>query len=405
MKEPAELAEELAQATALSAASRWGEAAEAWGRVHGRAMRSGDLELAQRGASERVEALRRDDRPAQMLDALGAALALVEGDARTPLEVQVVAAMADIGQLRGAARRASELLARTTRPGTRLVVADTLAGVLLSRGDLLGLSNLVEQLEAEARGPARLSARFRRAQLERMQGQLDAAAQGFIEVHETLAPHPAAAAAAGGALAELADICLIKGEFDECFAFLGGAAQHFQQARRRAALFQLEAERALAVLTSGANFLPGLLDDHVEYAGSRGLVLLEARARLARGLCRVAGGSEAAWSDLDAAVLLADTAGAPLLAGRARLERFHAGLGEEGGVASTEDLRRAVEDLTGDRVWHSRAMVVLAEALMSRRPAEAIELVGRAMCRFQAMDLGEDEAACKRVLATAGRKS
>jgi len=400
MKPEAQLAEELAKATALAADSRWGEAADAWARVHKSAMRLGDLQAAQRGANERVEALRRDDRPAQMLSALEDALGLSEGPTRVALEVQVVAAMADIGQLRSAARHAAELLARTTDAGTRLVVADTLAGVLLSRGDLLGLSNLIEQLEAEARGGAVLAARYRRAQLERMQGELDGAAEGFIAVHQALAPHPQAAAAAGGALCALADVCLIKGEWDECFAFLDGAAQHFQQGRRRAALFQLEAQRAMAVLSSGANFLPGLLDEPVEYASSRGLVLLEARARLARGLARVVGGSDAAWSDLDAAVLLAETAGAPMLAGRARLERFHADYGEEGGEPTVEDLRKAVEDLTGDRVWHSRAMVVLAEAVSPTRVAEAIELSGRAMCRFQAMDLEEDEAAAKRVIAS-----
>ena len=286
-----------------------------------------------------------------------------------------------------------------TTPGLRLVVADTLAGVLLSRGDLLGLANLVEQLEAEARGGAVLAARFRRAQLQRMQGQLDDAAEGFIQIHQVLADHPQAAAAAGGALCELADICLIKGEFDECFAFLGGAAGHFQESRRRAALFQLEAERAMAVLTSGATFLPGLLDGPVDYAGSRGLVLLEARTRLARGLCRVAGGSDAAWADLDAAVLLAETAGAPILAGRARLERFLAGFGEEGGERTVDDLRQAMEDLTGDRVWHSRAMVLLGQAVAATRPGEAIELAGRALCRFQAMALSEDERSASRVLA------
>lgn len=403
MKPPAELTEELASATAHTEASRWGEAADAWGRLHGKAMQCGELGLAQRGATERVDALRRDDRPAQMLSALEDALALAEGDARAPLEVQVVAAMADIGQLTSAARHAGELLARTTHSGTRLVVADTLAGVLLSRGDLLGLSNLVEQLEAEARGGAVLAARFRRAQLQRMQGQLDLAAEGFIEVHRTLEPYPQAAAAAGGALSELADICLIKGEFDECFAFLGGAARHFGESRRRAALFQIEVQRAMAVLTSGATFLPGLLDPIVDYALARGLVLLEARARLARGLCRDAGGSDAAWSDLDAAVLLAQTAGAPMLVGRARLERFHAGFGEEGSEATLDQLRAAVEDLTGDRVWHSRAMVSLAERVVKTRPAEAIENVGRAMCRFQAMGLDEDEARCKEVLSRLGR--
>ena len=58
-----------------------------------------------------------------------------------------------------------------------------------------------------------------------------------------------------------------------------------------------------------------------------------------------------------------------------------------------------MEDLTGDRVWHSRAMVLLGQAVAATRPGEAIELAGRALCRFQAMALSEDERSASRVLA------
>ena len=399
MKDAARLAEEVAQATALSSASRWGEAAEAWRRVVELAMQAGELEQARAGMSERIEALRRDDRPAAMLQVLTQAQALAEGPERVRLDVAVVAALADAGQLAAAANTATELLSRTTHPALRVVVADTLCGVLLSRGDVLGLAGLVERLGAEAQGPAQLAARFRRAQLDRMQGRLEDAADALIHVHQTLAPHPSAAAAAGAALAELADICLIKGEADEAFAFLHGAAGHFAEDGRRAASFQLEAQRAMAVLASGATtFLPGLLDGAVGFAEERGLPLLEARARLARGLCRSASGSDSAWGDLDAAILLAEHAGAPVLEGRARLERYRAGWGPDGGQAQVDELRVAVERLVGDRVWHTRASADLAFLLAKTHKAEAIERAARCIARFQAMGLEADEERVREVL-------
>lgn len=399
MKDRARLTEEVRQATELSAASRWGEAAAAWRRVVEQSMQAGELELARDAVGSEIEALRRDDRPAAMLVALRRAQGLAEGAGRIQLDLAVIAALADSGQLAAATSTATELLSRTTHPGLRVVVADTLCGVLLSRGDVLGMAGLVERLEAEAQGPAALAALFRQAQLARMQGRLVVASESLVRVHQALAPHPSAAAAAGAALAELADICLLKGEFDEAFAFLKGATGHFAEDGRRGPVFQIEAQRALAVLASGATtFLPGLLDNAVEYAEDRGLVLLEARTRLARGLCRSASGSDAAWGDLDAAVLLAEHAGSPILAGRARLERFLAGWGADGGEPRLEELRDAVEQLTGDRVWQTRAMSVLAQRLVKRRPGEAIELAGRAVARFQAMELDADEEQARRVL-------
>ncbi|MCP4808168.1 MAG: hypothetical protein GY913_31070 [Proteobacteria bacterium] len=399
MKELDAIAEEVTQATALSSSSRWSEAAEAWRRVVELSMQAGELEQARAGVNERIEALRRDDRPGAMLVVLKQAQGLAEGPGKVRLDIQIIAALADAGQLKAAASTATELLSRTTHPGLRVVVADTLCGVLLSRGDVLGLSGLVERLSAEAQGPAAIAATFRRAQLNRLQGRLEDASDALMRVHQTLAPHRSAATAAGAALTEIADICLIKGENDEAFAFLHGAAGHFAEDGRRAATFQLEAQRAMAVLSSGAmTFLPGLLDNAVAYAEDRGLPLLEARCRLARGLCRAASGSEAAWGDLDAAVLLADHAGAPILAGRARLERFLAGWGPEGAEPQLEELRDAVEHLTGDRVWHTRAMTVLATRLAKRRPGEAIELAGRAVARFQGMGLDADEAQARAVL-------
>ncbi len=396
------LAELVEIAEREQAAGAWGAAAEAWEAVRRAAVSSGRLPLARASAANAVEALRRDDRPAAMLVALKRALGLAEGSDREGLEVQLLAALLDAGQLRLAVVRGRELLARCA-PNLRLVVADTLAGALQLRGDVIGLRGLVAQLDREATGPARLAVGFRRAQLLRLQGQLDEASEELVEVHKALAERPGGQGGAAAALTELAEIATLRGQTDAAAAFLQGAADLWTQAGRRSGLYQVEAARALASLAGGATtFLPGLLDGPVDYAAERGLSLVEARCRLARGLCRHAGGSDAAWADLDAAILLADTAEAPLLGGRARLERARLGLGDEGGPVDVADIERAVELLSGDRLWQSRALMLLAQRLAEDRPDEAIRAAGTALCRFKAMGLDRDEAAARELLGGLG---
>jgi hypothetical protein len=125
--------------------------------------------------------------------------------------------------------------------------------------------------------------------------------------------------------------------------------------------------------------------------------MLEARLRLARGLCRHLSGSEVAEVDLKAAALLADTAGAPWLAGRIRLEGYRYGL------LDVDELKTAVEQLTGNQPLYARAVVNLADALLETEPTEALHLAATALARLSFMDLPEDEEAARGVLARARR--
>lgn len=388
-----ERALQVAQAAARSAS--WEAAGAAWTRVMDLAVAERDLPLARQAALQGVDALRRDDRPASILALLRRSADLAEAaDDRGVHSLFVVAALMDLGQLDLAERAGREAVASPVSERLRPVLVDTLSGVSLARGDLIGLRGLVAQLELEAQGPARPAAMFRRAQLDRLEGRLEDAERGFLLCAQALAEVPGAAGARAAALGELGELALYRRQAEVAGSFFNAASKAWEEAGRRGAQLQVEVGRALVALQSGATtYLPGLLDQPIRYAEARNLPLLEARLRLARGLCRHAVGLPSGEADLDAAILLADTADAPWLAGLVRYHRHQAGVS-----AQIDELRRAVEQLTGNLPWSCRALLALARALAPAEPEEALRLASAALCRFGAMGLDEDEAEARELV-------
>ncbi len=374
--------------------SDWSTLAELWAGVLEVARSQGDLELAQEASIRVADAYRRDDRPAATLKALKASLDLIEQPALRALqEIQLVGSLMDAGYLDVAEQLGRDLVASLDRGPVRSIALDTLAGVLLGRGNVLGLRGVVDRLQEEARGPAALSGRFRGAQLLRLQGRLNEATDDFAEVAQDLAELPGAEGGAAAAWCELAELCMLRGHADDSLVFYDRAAVAWTRAGRRVGLFTVEAGRSLAAVASGATtFLPGLLDEPVLYAEERGMPLLEARLRLARGLCRHLSGSTVASVDVEAAVMLADTAGAPYVAGRIRVE------GWSHGLLPDEELETAVEQLTGNQPWYARAVVCLADSIVATDPGRALHLAATAMARLSFMELPLDEEAARRVL-------
>ncbi|MCB9760843.1 MAG: hypothetical protein H6739_13480 [Alphaproteobacteria bacterium] len=381
---PPDLIQAVRQALGYTEGARWARAGQAWSELVDLALDHEHLDLAREAANRAVDALRRDDRPSATLQVLRRAIALADDeDAQILQQIQLAACLLDAGHLDLSEQVGREVLSATAPGPLRALAADTLAGALLARGDLVGFRGVLAQLREDASGIGVVSADFRGAQLDRLDGRLEAAAQGFAACIEALEQHPGAAGARASACAELGELALLQGDPDLAMGFFDRASEEWAQSGRRAGLFQIEGGRALAALASGATtFLPGLLDGPVAYAEERGLPLLEARLRMARGLCRYAAGSAAADADLQAAILLADTARAPYMAGRVRYERHRWGLSED-----LDELRQACDQLSGNQPWFSKATLALARALRHTDPPEALRLAGAVLCRFTAMGL------------------
>ncbi len=380
-------------------ASDWSTLAELWEGVLTQAVAQNDDELASEASIRVADALRRDDRPAATLKALKRSLDLVQQPALRALqEVQLVGALMDAGYLDVAEQLGRERVAACDAGPVRAIALDALAGVLLARGDVLGLHGVVDRLRDEAKGPTAISVRFRGGQLARLDGHVPEAAESFATVATTLAGIPGARGGEAAAWNELAELCLLRGDADDALVFFDRAAAAWTVAGRRVGLFTVEAGRSMAAVANGATtFLPGLLDGPVDYAEERGMPLLEARLRLARGLCRALSGSSVAGVDLEAALLLANTAGAPFLAGQIRLEGWRQGLFQR------SELEAAVDQLTGNQPLYARALVYLADAILEDNVAQAVHLAATALARLSFMDLPQDEAAARRVLARAQR--
>jgi len=235
------------------------------------------------------------------------------------------------------------------------VLADTLAGVLLVSGQLEALTALLEAWESwkPVHGVA---PRFRRAQLARLQGSWNPAREMLLTCVQELESNGDDSVSAKGSIwTELARVSQGQGEPEEALELLGRAGLCWQQSGRRSGAVGTEVERALVSQASeGHAYLPGGLDEYVSWSKERGLVLLEAKARLARGLCRWDGGSDGAIEDLNTAVFLAEQSGAPLLSGRARLERH-----QRSGEPVEGDLERALAELQADAVLRGRAWALL----------------------------------------------
>lgn len=391
---PSELRGLAQRAQGFAEGADWSAASLSWAELADRAIELGRVDVARAGLHEAVEALRYDDRPGACLSLLAKAIELAEGrDARAVLKLQLGAALLDSGFPELAEQETREAMALAASAPLRLVVADTLAGVLLARGDVLALRGIVAQLLAESEGITAVSAGFREAQLHRLEGRLDRARDGFTATCTALADHPRAAGPRATALSELAELELLRQDSEAALKLFQLAGQEWKRAGRKAGAYQVQAGVAQSVLESGATYLPGLLDEPIAYAESRGLPALEARLRMSRGLCRHSAGSDAADIDFEAAILLADTARSPWLAGRIRYERHRCGLSTD-----LQELMRAVDQLTGNQPWYCRASLALARASQRSNPAEAMRLAGRVLCRFSAMGLDDDRAAAEALI-------
>lgn len=358
----------LSAARAAAAAGRWAEAAdgfEAAARaLSGRAQRA----AAQEAWALAGDALRRDDRPARAARALKAALDLLpHGDGRRSLlSVSLAAVLAEAGEPIPAEILLRESVAGARELGPRLFALDQLIGTLnlLGRcseaeGPLAELGALVEQLPPAAAGLGRATVAFRRAVQLRHQGELAAADPLLEQVIAAMGARKETLGAAAAAAGERAELALARGAPEEAERWLDDAARMWTAVGRRSGLYRCEAGLVRVALAAGQTPLASALAGPVQYAGERGMALMEAELRLARGLAWARGAVRGAETELDRAVSLAERAGAALLEGRARLLRRRAGF-------LYNDLERTRACLAEDAIW--RAAAAAPQAGEARQP-------------------------------------
>ena len=105
----------------------------------------------------------------------------------------------------------------------------------------------------------------------------------------------------------------------------GRAVAAWDTAGRRPGRFGAEGLAVRIALAEGAMVMPAVLDNPIDFAVDRSMVLLEAELRVARGRARAQLSQAGASEDFDTAVAHAETAEARFLEGRARLWRRAAG--------------------------------------------------------------------------------
>ncbi len=267
----------IAEAQRAATEGEWDRVGELMGALCERAIRDGDRAMAGSAAVSEADALRRAERPGEATRAIRRALDLVDDpETRALQELQFIAVLLDTGRLDIAEQIGRERVAACPPGPYRTLALDSLCGVLLSRGDVAGLASLVVQLEGEAEGPMSVAARFRRAQLDRLGGRLEDAAEGFGDCMASLDHRPGALGAWAAACSGLAGVALLKGDVPDALSLYDRAADAWARAGRRSGEWRVLSGRARASLRLGAStFLPNLLDSGVRYARERHLMLLE----------------------------------------------------------------------------------------------------------------------------------
>lgn len=297
----------LRDAQALLDAGRWADAGAAFETIATKAARVRDRRLAREAAQLGADAFRRDDRPGPALRLLQLAQAQ-DGD---PLltRVQLAAVLQDLGLVDEARRLIAEAVALPASAEHHALALDTAVGIQLSAGEVEAARTTLEELTAL--GVAEIAVRFRHAQVDRLDGVLRRAEEGFLDVARALEGMERATGPAAAAWCEVGELRLLRRELtgedrDPAGAFRRGA-ELWGQAGRRAGLYRAEAWR---LRSSPGDDAP--IETALGFARERGLRLLEADLRVALGICR---------RDPDlvlGAVPLCDQA--PLARGRARVE-------------------------------------------------------------------------------------
>ena len=333
----------------------WDDKAAAWWRVTELAVDTGELTVAMEASLRAVDAYRRADSPLRVLEAVERSMELVHSSsAQGMLRTYRLAALLDSGALVEAEAEAEALLDELKDPKVRPLALDTVAGIYLATGRIRALDELIAEM-GNSEGALRWGVVFRRSQIAAMEGRADDAESGFEECVRGLAEHSGTEGAQAAAWAELGGVLLLTQRLNEALVAFEKSGGLWAQSGRRAGHFLVEAERACAILASGGSYVPSALDQPIAFCVDRGLLLLEARLRLARGLCRFHAGVDGSREDLNQSIAIPLEQGARIQAGRARLQVASVSANREA------ELARAHRELGVDRLAQAEVERLLAQ--------------------------------------------
>lgn len=322
----------------------WDERASTWWRVTELAADTGELSVAMEASLRSVDAYRRADHPLQVVEAVARAMELVHApSAQGMLRTYRLAALLDSGALLEAEAEAEALLDELSDEKVRPLALDTVAGIYLATGRIRALEELLGEM-SESEGPLRWGMVFRRSQVDALSARVAEAEEGFRECIHGLSTHAGTEGAQGAAWAELGGVFTLTQRPEQALEAYSKSCDLWTQSGRRAGRFLAEAKRACAILATGGSYVPSALDQPIAFCVARGLLLLEAQLRLARGLCRFHAGMDGSREDLNQAVAIPLENGARLQAGRTRLQVASVSADREA------ELARAHRELGVDRL-------------------------------------------------------
>ncbi|RME29311.1 MAG: hypothetical protein D6798_00335 [Deltaproteobacteria bacterium] len=322
-----------AGARAAAEAGRWERAATLWEALAGD-IQDEDGGAAVQALSLAADAWLREDRPLAAVGALRRAMIAVgNGPGAALLQVQLAAALADAGQL-GPALEACRAVVETQEGGAgeRELALDVACGLALERGELALATDLVDRL-TDPRARA-----FRAATVLRVVGRSARASAALSVAFDAVGDHPALGGLRAALLHEEGEQALINGQPDDALDAFASARAGWAEVRRRSGMFHAIAGEVRARLARGELPLTAELDRGVDYAGDRGLVILETDLRTTRAATRARAGLRGVAEDLGRAVELAAQSGAALAEGRARQQRMVLGCAEPGDADAVERL-------------------------------------------------------------------
>jgi len=332
------------EAEVLERERRWGLAGAAWQAIADRAWAQGDIVRTRDAASRAGDAWRREDRP--MLAARALKLAWDAGR-RGPMDAALLAAvLLDAGQPDVALDLVQEV--EGADDGARAVLLDVRLGLEVALGQVDRARADLDALDALEIPGATIARVFRQAQVDRLEGLLERADQGFAAAAKALAGMDGAAgprAAALGERGELALLCaaLGHGEALDAVPALEAALDAWRAAGREGPALRAEAWLLRARRLAGQVVLVDPLRGWIAGAAERGLPLLAADLQVSYA---VASGDPAGLgSVLDALER------APLARGRVRVIAA-----ELGGDAH---LDAALDELQPDAPWFARALLAV----------------------------------------------
>lgn len=338
------------EADQLSRGARWEDAGPKWEAVATRCRAEGAEARAKEAFSRAADAYRRDDRPVAAARTLRIAWDL--GQDTTLDAAQLAAVLLDVGEVAAAADIAEAGANRAQSAADRAVGLDTAIGVFLAAGRTGDARAALDRLHAIDLPGGNLAAVFRRAQLDRLDGELTRAATAFAGIAEAASSFPAAAGAEAAAHSELGEIAELQAALgnpealavaDEHFSAAGNA---WQRARRRAGRFRAEAWESRVQALRGLTVIHAPILRALAYARARGLVLLEAELHACLGVVT------RDWSIVARSLPALDET--PLARGRARVLIAE--------LAGPSDLDAALTELAADIPWATRARALHADA-------------------------------------------